>query len=204
MDDFLPEGYEVPAAQSPYLNKFPKGQTRIRPMGSVTLGYEAWKTEKGDDGKDKNKVYRFDMKSKPKNVKEFKDGKCTHFWAFPVYNYDLKQVQIAIISQKSIQEEIHGLVMDPSWGSPVGPDGYDLVITRKGETKNDTEYSLRPAPKEKLSEDIMNLYVENMPDMRKFMQGENPFGNDEADQDSGYDDPGFVSQGDGEATVNID
>lgn len=136
MNDFLPSNYEVPQSEGNYM-KLKQGSNTLRVLSSAIVGYEYWNkeskpirsrvpfTETPDDAKLDNGQF------KPK-----------HFWAFLVYNYDAKKVQILEVTQSTIQSAIEALVKNPKWGTPLK---YDICITREGE-KLDTEYAVVPEP----------------------------------------------------------
>lgn len=136
MSDFLPADYEVPAAEGNYF-KFKKGTNTFRVMGSAIVGYEYWNTS--------NKPVRAKkMWDAIPSDARLEDGqfKPKHFWAFVVFNYDAKRVQIMEVTQKSIMSAMEALVHNPKWGDP---KGYDITVTRTGDGL-DTEYSVMPEP----------------------------------------------------------
>lgn len=139
MNNFLPKDYEVPSNQGNYY-KLSKGENRFRIMGPALVGFEYWNTA--------NKPIRSTepWDERPEDMKE--GGTIKHFWAFPVYNYEAKKVQIMEITQKSIQGAIQAYVENKKWGDPIG---YDFVVTRTGDGL-ETEYTVitephSPAPK---------------------------------------------------------
>lgn len=133
MNDFLPKDYEIPASPSNYM-RFQKGLNRIRILSSAITGYEYFTTE--------NKPIRSKepFEELPSDIK--KDGKVKAFWAFPVYNYQTKQIQILELTQKSIMHSIKSLVDNSKWGDP---KKYDIAVTKTGEGL-DTEYDTQGEP----------------------------------------------------------
>jgi len=125
MTKFLPENYEVPVSASNY-TKLQDGENNIRVLSSAIIGYEYWNNE--------NKPIR--SKEYPKDTPDIrldKDGNPTrikHFWAFVVWNYEQKRVQVLELTQKTLMGGIKALVDNEKWGDP---KGYDLTITRIGE-----------------------------------------------------------------------
>jgi hypothetical protein len=61
-----------------------------------------------------------------------------HFWAFVVWNFDTKQVEILEITQTTVQTAMEELINSEEWGDPLG---YSITVNRKGENL-ETEYSV--------------------------------------------------------------
>lgn len=78
-------------------------------------------------------------------------------WMAPVLNLDLNIVQVWEIPQKSIRDAIRNLESKKAWG-PI--TGYEIVLTRKGTTMDDTEYSLTPQNKGDLTAAQKELWDE--------------------------------------------
>jgi hypothetical protein len=74
------------------------------------------------------------------------------------------------------------IIADKDWGSPVGEDGYDFVITKSGE-KKETEYQVTPKPKAKLDKSIIELYKKSGIDLDELYKGGNPFSKNEKVED---------------------
>lgn len=161
---FLPNAYEIPASPSNYM-KFQPGLNRIRILSSAVVGYEYFTTE--------NKPVRSkeafeDME--PNNMKQ--GGKVKPFWAFVVWNYQAKAVQILELTQKSIMTAIKSLVENPKWGSPFN---YDIAITKTGEGM-DTEYTTQGEPPiAEPSTEISIAYSLKKINLEKLFTGEDPF-----------------------------
>ena len=135
---FLPTAdYKIPT-NSNYL-KLKEGKNIFRIMSSAIVGYEYWNTN--------NKPIRSRemFEETPTDIQVSKEGtsRISHFWAFVVYNYDEKKLQILELTQKGIMETIKEYVDNPAWGSPTE---YDFIISRKG-AGFDTEYSVTVNPK---------------------------------------------------------
>lgn len=161
---FLPENYEVPDSGSGYM-KFRVGANKFRVLSSAIVGYETWVEE---DGKRKPKRYPAGV-SIP--VEEIGDEP-KHFWAFVVWNYDDKKVQILHIIQKSVMKAMRALEVDEDWGDP---KQYDLVVTRQGTTKEDTEYQTQPKPKSELDKGIVKFYEDLDINLEALFSGGDPF-----------------------------
>jgi len=166
MSDFLPTNYEVPASNGHYL-KFENGDNRFRILDRPILGWVYWTNE--------TKPCR--LKEKPNTLPDdiqVKDGKKTsvkHFWAFPVWNYKTKQVEICEITQVSIQKAIEALAKDVEWGSPLS---YDIKVSRSGEGLT-TEYQVMPQPHKTLDEAIEKVWEDTKCDLNKLFTGDDPF-----------------------------
>lgn len=73
----------------------------------------------------------------------FKDSYGNTRWGNVVWNYDEDKAQ-AYGYTKTIVNRVQELENDPDWGDV---REYDVKVSRKGSTKEDTEYSLTPSPK---------------------------------------------------------
>lgn len=134
--EFLPEQYVMPAADSNYF-RLEKGTNTFRVLGSAIVGYEYWNTA--------NKPVRSKTmwESIPSDARlDNGQFKPKHFWAFPVYNYKTKKVQVMEVTQKTIMAAIQALVSNSKWGAPMG---YDITVTREGDGL-ETEYTVMPEP----------------------------------------------------------
>ena len=160
-NSFLPENYEPPkgGGGNNYM-KFQDGTTRFRVISKPVMGSLAWDNE--------NKPHRFRMDEKPAG--EWRE-KPKHFWALVVWNYELERPQILEITQQSVIQAITNLNNDPDWGAPWN---YDLKVTRKGQ-KLDTEYSVNPSPKKKISQAIRDAVADWEIDLDLLFDGDDPF-----------------------------
>src|SRR5947209_9860540 len=122
-NDFLPKDYTTPETPSNYM-ELAEGLNSIRVLSHAVVGYEWW-TENAD-GQRKPVRVRTEAEV-PEEVKNTFDRrqKARHFWAFVVYNYDAKAVQVLVVKQQTIMHAIEALVNNPKWGSP---REYDLLI----------------------------------------------------------------------------
>jgi hypothetical protein len=161
-DTFLPAKYELPDSKSGYM-KFKQGANTFRVLSSAIVGYESWVEEDG-----KRKPLRWKMGvSIP--VEQGENAK--HFWAFNVWNFDEKKVQILEITQKGIMKAIKALTSNEKWGDP---KTYNIVVTRTGEGM-ETEYQVQPEPKEELDKGIQQFYKDLKINLEALFKGENPF-----------------------------
>jgi hypothetical protein len=161
-EEFLPTGYEVPASPSNYM-KFVEGENTFRVLSSAIVGYVYFNKE------NKPTRSRTTFEETPDDIK--KDGKVKPFWAFTVWNYETKQIQILEVTQKGIMQSIKALVDNKKWGNP---KGYDITITRTGEGL-DTEYSTMPNPHSEMSDDIKTAFVSKPVNLEALYEGKDPF-----------------------------
>ncbi len=166
MENFLPNGYEVPASPSNYM-KLVDGENTFRVLTSAIVGYQYWNLE-GKPVRVKEKP-----ESMPTDIRVEKDGskKIKPFWAFVVWNYSAKQVQILELVQKSIMEPIKAIVDNVKWGNP---KGYDITITKTGEGL-DTEYSTMPNPHSEIGDDIATSFIGKKINLNALYEGKDPF-----------------------------
>lgn len=165
MNDFLPKDYTVPETASGYM-KLKDGENVFRVLSSAITGFEYWT----NDNKPVRSPYPFDetpnikvVNGQPQRVK--------HFWAFVVWNYATKAVEILELTQSSIQNAITNLIEDADWGNP---KDYDIKITRTG-AGLETEYSVNPKPAKELDHDIAVAYADKKINLQKLFKSENPF-----------------------------
>jgi hypothetical protein len=169
MESFLAPDYKIPESQSRYL-KLQKGDTRIRILSHAVVGFSGWTPE------NKPLRWRTEQDVDRTKLKLEKNGqpKVGHFWAFPVFNYDTKTVQVFEITQKTIQKAIKKYVDDVDYGAPWG---YDIIITKDGDGL-ETEYTViakPPKPMEHLIQDGWEMVKPTFDANRLFDNGD-PFG----------------------------
>lgn len=165
-DEFLPEGYEVPASPSNYM-KLQDGENTFRVLSSAIVGFEYWTNDK------KPVRLKTFPEVMPVDIKIEKDGskKIKPFWAFVVWNYTAEQIQILQLTQKSIMGAIKAVVDNKKWGNP---KGYDITVTRTGEGL-DTEYSTMPNPHSILEDKIADALSDKKVNLEALFDGADPF-----------------------------
>tara|TARA_R110002012_G_scaffold168976_2_gene332738 strand:- start:3371 stop:3919 length:549 start_codon:yes stop_codon:yes gene_type:complete len=180
---FLPDDYVMPDKVGNWMKLLP-GPNRFRILGSFTdepktaiMGWEAWDTSDG------RKPVRFRMAEPPAKGSYEEDAK--HFWAFTVYNVNLKSFQILQLTQKSILDELNKFCADKDWGDP---KGYDIEIFRIGEDKG-TKYQTQPKPHSEVSEEAKASICPV--DLERMFDGEDPFDFVLQSAPEVDDDPGF-------------
>lgn len=163
-NDFLPENYTVPSSSDGYM-KLTQGENRFRVLSSAIMGSETW-IEEGNSRKPKRWPFGVSVP-----VEEIGDDGVKHFWAFVVWNYNAKKVQILEITQKGIMRSIRAMTKDEDWGDP---KKYDIVINREGEGKA-TEYTVSPKPHKELDGAIKRHYEELTINLEALYEGLDPF-----------------------------
>jgi hypothetical protein len=98
-----------------------------------------------------------------------------HFWAFVVWNFETKQIEILEITQVTIQTALQSLIQNEDWGDP---RQYSITVNRTGE-KMETKYAVLPSPAKDVPAEILKAYEEKYINLDAFFTGGNPF--DEAD-----------------------
>lgn len=159
---FLPEKYEMPESPSGYM-KFVKGENKFRILSNAIIGYVYFNKE------NKPVRSREPFEGVPRDMKE--SGQVKHFWAFVVYNYTAKQVQILELTQKTVMEVIRNYVYNPKWGDP---KEYDFIVTRTGD-ELETKYATTVDPKESQSEEVVNAYFGKKINLEALFNNEDPF-----------------------------
>lgn len=182
---FLPPDEKEPVTSN-YM-KFNPGENTFRVLSSAKTGMEYWKTKIVEGNKKRVPVRVKPDVNIPTDELELNDrGQLDlpkYFWAFVVWNRDAEKIQILEITQKTVQRAIRALTASKSWGDP---KEYDIIVTKEGE-KKETEYSVMPAPKEKLDPGITQLYKDMNINLEALFTGDDPFApakvsNDEVDE----------------------
>lgn len=160
---WLPDNYEVPQGGSQFM-RLVKGSNQFRVMTQPVIGYEVW--EESAEGR---KPHRFHTFQEAVNS-PYAGDKIKHFWAFAVWNYSTKQIQVLQITQKSIMKAIEALHADEDWGDPLT---YDLVVTRTGDGM-DTEYTVQPKPKKPVTNEMTEALKASKVDLESLFVGNYP------------------------------
>lgn len=165
MPNFLPADYESPKSVSFYtkIEDWDKIKLRILPSGledrNCITGFEYF--EEMDDGKKKPK----------RSTKTLKHIEEKHFWAFKVYNHNLRLVQLYTIKQKGLMKALSDLIWNEDYGDPLG---YDITISRTGKGM-DTEYGLVPSPPKPLTA----TYEDRLINWNNWIDSEDPLATDD-------------------------
>lgn len=142
--------------------KFTDGENTFRVLTPAIIGFEYWTV-------DKKPIRSESYPEAPTNIR--KDSDIKHFWAFVVWNYEEKRVQILEITQKTIMDAVRALIMNAKWGDPTG---YDISVTRAG-TGLDTEYQIVPNPHSTLTDEITDAFKAKKINLRALYVSGDPF-----------------------------
>jgi hypothetical protein len=157
---FLPENYKSPSSNDSYM-KIQEGENKIRILSKPILGWEDW---------DDKKPIRFRFENKPGNtIDPAKPAK--HFWAFLVWNYNEKKIQILHLTQATIRNKIQALSVDKDWGQPYF---FDIKILKSGADKN-TKYEVNPLPHKDLHPEIEEAFREKPCYLEALYDNADPF-----------------------------
>jgi hypothetical protein len=138
MNDFLPKDYVAPEAPGNYM-EFEEGQNYFRALSSAIVGYQWW-IENGE-GRKPVRVREFDeVPEEFRNALNNREN-ARHFWAFTVYNYQAKAIQVLVLKQQTIMRAMEAFAKNPKWGNP---KNYDLIVekVRTGSRERDVEYNV--------------------------------------------------------------
>jgi len=168
MNNFLPNDYVAPT-QNNYM-KLKQGENTFRAISSCIVGYEYWTNEE----KSKPTRSKTPFVGIPSNIRRDNNNNpqtIKHFWAFVVWNYNIKAIQILEITQSTIQASIKALIDNKKWGLP---QGYDITKTREGEGL-DTDYTVMPNPHSEIDQNILDKYYSKKINLEALYTNENPF-----------------------------
>ena len=181
MTDFLPKNYKEPV-ESNYMS-FEEGDNTFRVLGQATIGWEYWK-EVVIEGKTVNRPVRVKKHDAiplaEVVINKYGNLNLSFFWAFPVYNFDAKKIQILTVKQKTVRRGMKKYIKNPKWGDPIN---YSFVISRDQEEK--PMYSVGVEPKEALDKKILKRFNGMSIDMTVWMNSDDPFkSNDDSNDDA--------------------
>ncbi len=165
-NSFLPNSYKIPDSKSGYF-KFKDGSNRFRILTPAITGWSYW-------NKDNKPVrQREEFKTIPLDIKLKDDGtysQIKHFWAFLVWNYDLKMVQILEITQGTIQRGLK-IKIDNREGKATEND---FIISRSGQGF-DTEYDIDVAEASPVPNDAVMALKAKKINLEALFDGADPF-----------------------------
>jgi hypothetical protein len=174
---FLPDGYAVPKSGGNYM-KLRGGANKFRILSAPILGFEYWT----DQRKPVRARKLWDVIPVDADISNGWNPK--HFWAFVVWNFDEKAIQILEITQSTIQRALTDLIHNEEWGDP---RNYTITVNRKGE-KLETEYSVVPSPAKPVPQDIMDAYQDKKIDLTLLFDGGDPFNAEARNADTDRED----------------
>lgn len=172
---FFEQDYKIPQAPSSYM-KLRQGKNRFRILDKAIFGWQYWNT----DNKPVRSRKQFDLI--PNDIKVKDDGmpsEIKHFWAFPVWNYDLGMVQILELTQKSIMGEMKDKIDNREGNATEN----DFVITRSG-TGFDTEYKVDVLDRSPIPTDATVTYRNMNLNLEALFDGADPFNSKTASNSS--------------------
>ena len=172
MNDFLPKGYETPESERNY-TAFGEGTNTFRVLSPAIVGYE-WFEETGDGGRVPRRVRtEEEVPTEVRNAADDRD-RAKHFWAFTVYNYTTKSIQVLKLKQKTIMRPMEAYMKNLKWGNP---QRYDLTVekVKTGPRDRDVEYHVIPEPPTPLDEGIAELARHIPVRLAALYDGEDPF-----------------------------
>jgi hypothetical protein len=147
--------------------KFKEGVNRFRILSPAITGYEYWNVLNKPVRQEKP----FDLI--PNDIKFNDDGSVSaikHFWAFVVWNYEEKMVQILEITQATIQRGLK-IKIDNREGKATEND---FIITKSGKGLL-TEYDIDVAEASPVSPEIMKAYEAKNISLEALFTGADPF-----------------------------
>jgi hypothetical protein len=181
MNYFLPKGYETPESERNYM-EFTEGMNTFRILSPAIVGYE-WFENTGDGGRVPRRVRTEEEVPATVQTAVNDRDRAKHFWAFTVYNYATRSIQVLKLKQKSIQRAIEAYTKNPKWGNPMG---YDLTIekVKTGSRERDVVYHVIPEPPTPLDEGITELAKHIPVRLEALYDGEDPFAVTDREEDS--------------------
>ena len=166
---FLPTNYSLPVTPSSF-TKFEEWETvriRILPSGMETDCMVFW--EYFDESGEKAKPVR-SMKAFESTPWIWEDWKIKEVWAFKVWNYNIEQVQLCSIPQKTVKEAILWFINDEDYWNPLS---YDIKVTKSWKWF-DTVYKVNPAPIKEFDGSLIEWKDKEI-DWFKYLEWEQPF-----------------------------
>jgi hypothetical protein len=157
---FLPDNYTLPESSNGYM-KFKQGDNVFRILSSAVVGEEAWTKE--------NQPVRWKPGAKMPDG-DYKDMPKA-FWAFVVWNYASKAIEILEVTQRGVMSFINQQINNPKWGDP---KEYDFVVNKKGEGMS-TKYTISTNPKEAIPADVLKKVTDKKINLECLFEGTDPF-----------------------------
>ena len=160
----FPSNYEPPASSSEGGNytKIKDDPVKLRILSEAVTGYVYWTND--------NKPVR--SAEYPQNTPNIRaDSRPKHFWAFKVWNYTTKQVEVWEISQASIRDILWGYWKDDEYGDL---RQFPLKVSRTGKGL-ETKYSVIAGQKRPLETEIFEISSNTPVNLYALYTGDNPF-----------------------------
>lgn len=160
----FPSNYTPPVASESSGNytKIKDDPVKLRILSEAITGYVYWTNE--------NKPVRSaEYPQATPNIRD--DSRPKHFWAFKVWNYATKQVEIWEISQASIRDILWGYWKDDEYGDL---RQFPLKVSRTGKGL-ETKYQVIAGQKRDLEADIAQISANTPVNLYALYTGDNPF-----------------------------
>lgn len=140
----LPNDYKMSESTGWNYFRITEEAQEFRILTSPIIGYEYFKID-GEKVKPVRQREAFEwIPSDSKN-----DERPKEFWAFVVWNHNLKKVQIMELTQRTMMKAIVELTKSQDWADP---KTYDMSICKTGKG-TDTRYTLTPLPKSRFEDE---------------------------------------------------
>ena len=161
------------------------GQVRFAILANEPLCYfEVW----GDDETGKPRPFRFPSEASADEIKEEMGANYTRrikddgteepqkfAIAMPIYNFDIKRIQVLSMTQKGLQKELDEISQVEEYSDMTE---WDFVMTKSATVSPDM-YGLRPVPRKKGTQEAIdaawNEAVTNGFDITRLLTGGHPF-----------------------------
>lgn len=161
------------------------GQVRFAILANEPLCYyEVW----GEDETGKGKPFRFAAEASPDDIEQemganyqrrTKDDGTEEPQKFaiamPIYNFDIKRIQVLSMTQKGLQKELDEISQVEEYSDMTE---WDFIMT-KAATVSPDMYGLRPVPRKKGTQEAIdaawNEAVTNGFDITRLLTGGHPF-----------------------------
>ena len=176
--NYLPEN-DKELVKSNYM-KLSNETNTFRILSKIIAGYEWWEDVTLEDGAQGRKPSR--VKDDGAVPVEFAE-EVKFFWAFVVWNFDLKKIQILEVKPKSIRDRMRTYINNPKWGDPTE---YNFVVTKTGVGK-ETRYETIAEPKEKFDKEIIEKYKSMNVNLEELFTGGDPFADSQSDEEINLD-----------------
>lgn len=181
--------YREPTQPSQFVKFEIDKTTRIRILDEGIAGFEAWtesdnkpvRLPMNEQGQPEGKFLvpvKKKLKQDPLTGEwvQTNEDKISVFWAFTVWNYDLKQIQVWSFTQSGIKKAITNYRQDPDYSDMLS---YDLKITKRktGEKKTDVEYAVLAGKESELPAEATEAMLSIDIDLNRLFVGEYPIKN---------------------------
>ncbi len=161
------------------------GQVRFTIMANEPLCYfEVW----GEDETGKGKPFRFAEEATADEIEQEMGANYTRrckddgteepqkfALAMPIYNFDVKRIQVLSMTQKGLQKELDEISQVEEYSDMTA---WDFVMTKSATVSPDM-YGLRPVPRKKGTQEAIdaawNEAVTNGFDITRLLTGGHPF-----------------------------